>query len=103
MGTSKSDYLPDMTGLVSLVLDLHITHDLFDSTSDHSPNDHLHYRNDLGGSLNEIVTDKIRHYHIDYNNKRPIYVTSVFMTVIATTSTHRETDSFFSTSGVQIE
>ena len=80
---------------------LSITHEHWGSSSDHSPNDHLHYRNDLGGSLNEIVADKIRHYNIDYNNIRPFYVTSVFMTV--SFPTHRETNRFFPTSGVQIE
>ncbi len=74
---------------------------------------HLHYPNDIDRSLNESVTDKIRKYHTDYNNNPPNSIS--FMPVIASTSgrlhskfvhllflqTHRETDRFFATSGVQ--
>jgi hypothetical protein len=73
-----------------------------------------HYPNDVGDSLNQDVTDKIRKHHTDYNNNPPRPVS--FMTVIASTSgrlhsefirllflqTHRETDRFFATSGVQL-
>jgi hypothetical protein len=58
-------------GPVSLVLDLHITHDRFGSSSDLSINGHLHYPSDVDRSLNETVTDKIRKYHTDYNNNPP--------------------------------
>jgi len=103
-------------GPVSSVLVLHISHDRFGSTTDPSLNGHLHYPNDLDGSLNEDTTDKIRQYHTDYNNNRPsndIY----FMTSIGSTSgclhsefvcllfyiqTHRETDLFFAASGVHL-
>ncbi len=81
------------------MLNLHIAHDRFGSSSDPNLNDHLHYPNDIDKSLNEPATDKIRS----------------FMTVITSTSgrlhsefirllflqTHRETDRFFVASGVQ--
>ena len=94
------------SGSVPLVLDLHIVHDRFGSSSDPSINAHLHYPNDLGGSLNESVSDTIRQYLTDYNN-RPSNSFS-FMTSIPSTSgclhcelvsllflqNHRETDRF---------
>ena len=58
-------------GPVSLVMDLHIVHDRFGSSSDPSINGHLHYPNDIDGSLKEAATDKIRKYHTDYNNNPP--------------------------------
>ncbi len=71
--------------------------------------------NNLDGTLNESTTDKIRQYLSDYNN-RPSNSIS-FMTVITSTSgclhselvrllflqTHRETDRFFASSGVQLQ
>ena len=62
---------------------------------------------------NETVVDKIRKYHTDYNNNPPSVVS--FMSVIPSTSgrlhsefirllflqDHRETDRFFTVSGVQ--
>ena len=97
-----------------LVLDLLIAHDRFGSSSDPSINDHLHYPNDLDGSLKETVTDKIRQYHTDYNN-RPSNPIS-FIPAIPSTSgslhselvlllflqTHRETDRFCASSGVHL-
>ena len=97
-----------------LVMDLHIDHERFGSRSDPSMNGHLHYPHDLDGTLNEISADKIRQYHVDYND-RPSNTIS-FMTVITSTSdrlhgefvcllflqVHRETDRFFSASGVQL-
>ena len=97
-----------------LVLDLRIAHDRFGSSSDPSINGHLHYPNDLDGSLKEDAADKIRQYRADYNN-RPSNTIS-FMTAIASTSgrlhselvcllflqAHRETDRFFPASGVQL-
>ena len=77
-------YLASVSGPVPLVLDLCITHDRFGSSSDPSINGHLHYPNDLDGSLNEATTDKIRQYHTDYNN-RSSNPTS-FMTTITSTS-----------------
>ena len=59
-------YLVNESGPVPLVLDLHIVHDRFGSSSDPSINGHLHYPNDIDRSLNETVTDKIRKYHCDY-------------------------------------
>jgi hypothetical protein len=99
---------------VSLVLDLHITHERFGSRSDPSINGHLHYLNDLNRLLNETVTDKIRQYHTDYNNRSSNTIS--FMPDITSTSgclhsefvrhlfleAHRETDRFFATSGVQL-
>jgi hypothetical protein len=95
-------------------MDLHITHDRFGSSSDPSINGHLHYPNDLDGSLNEDAANKIRQYRADYNN-RPSNTIS-FIPAIASTSgclhselvrllffqTHRETDRFFAASGVQL-
>jgi hypothetical protein len=60
-------YLANATGPVPLVLDLHIAHDRFGSSSDPNINGHLHYPNDytydLDGSLNESSVTKIRQYH----------------------------------------
>jgi hypothetical protein len=74
----------------------------------------LHRRdpNDIDRSLNESTTDKIRKYRADYNNNQPSSV--AFMPIIVSTSgrlhsefvrllflqDHRETDRFFTTSGV---
>jgi hypothetical protein len=58
-------YLTNTVGPVSLVLDLHITHDRFDSRSDLYLNGHLHYPNNIDRSLNETDTDKIRKYRSD--------------------------------------
>jgi hypothetical protein len=69
---------------------------------------------DIDRSINEAVVDKIRKYHVDYNNNPPSVVS--FMTAIASTSgrlhiefirllflqAHRETDRFFVPSGVQL-
>ena len=63
--------------------------------------------------LNDVAIDKIRKYHADYNNRPPSAVS--FMTAITSTSgrlhsefvrllflqAHRETDRFFTASGVQ--
>ena len=90
------------------VLDLHITHDRFGSSSYPSLNGHLHYPNDIDKSLNESVTDKIQKYRSDYNNIPPTSVS--FMPAVASTSgrlhsefvrllflqVHRETDRFCS-------
>ncbi len=101
-------------GPVSLVLDLHITHKRFGSSSDPSINGHLRYPHDLDRPLNEAAADKIRQYRADYNN-RPSHVIA-FMPDTGSTSgrihcefvcllflqAHRETDSFLSASGVQL-
>jgi hypothetical protein len=67
-----------------LVLDLHIAHDRFGSSSDLNLNGHLHYPNDIDGSLNEAAADKIRKNRADYNNNPPD--TTSFMPAVATTS-----------------
>ena len=76
-------YLVNETDPVPLVLDLHIVHDRFGSSSDPSINGHLHYPNDIDRSLNEVVTDKIRKYRGDYNNNPPSSV--AFIPTIAST------------------
>ena len=105
-------YLVNAEGPGSLVLDLRITHDRWGSSSDPSINGHLHYPNDIDRSLNEAAADKIRKYHTDYNPPNDIS----FMSAIASTSgrlhcefvcllflqDHRETDRFFTDSGVQV-
>ncbi len=63
-------YLANSAGPVPLVLDLHIAHDRFGSSSDPSLHGHLHYPNDIDKSLNEAATDKIRKHRFDYNNKQ---------------------------------
>jgi hypothetical protein len=77
-------YLENAAGLVSLVMDLHIIHDRFGSTSDPSLNGHLHYPNDLDKTLNVTVTDKIRKDRSDYNNNPPTSVS--FMSSVTNTS-----------------
>ncbi len=86
----------------------------FGSNSDPGFHGHLHYPNDLNGSLNEETTDKIRQYRSDYNH-RPSNDIS-FMSAISGTSgslhsesvrllllqTHRETDRIFASSGLQL-
>ena len=100
-------YLPNVSDPVSLVLDLHLAHDRFGSTSDPTLNGHLKYPNDLDRSLNVTVTDKIRKYRVDHNKNPPNAIS--FIPVIPSTSgrlhsefvrllflqTHRETDLFF--------
>jgi hypothetical protein len=106
-------YLENEAGPVPLVLDLRIDHDRFGSRSDPGLNGHLHYPNDIDKSLNEAAADKIRKYRSDYNHNPPSSVS--FMPDVASTSGRlhcefirllflqvlRETDRFFSTSGVQ--
>jgi hypothetical protein len=98
---------------VPLVLDLRITHERVGRSSDLSLNGNLRYPNDNDRSLNETTTDKILKYHADYNNNPPVAV--AFMPAITSTSgrlhsefirllflqAHRETDRFFTASGVQ--
>ncbi len=55
-------YLANAAGPVPLVLDLHISHERFGSSSDPSINGHLPYPNDTDRSLNEVVVNKIRKY-----------------------------------------
>jgi hypothetical protein len=108
-------YLVNTVNPVPLVLDLHIDHDRFGSSSDPTLNGTLHYPNpnDIDKSLNDSPPDKIRKYRADYNNNPPNTISS--MTVITSTSgrlhsefirllflqAHRETDRFFATSEVQ--
>jgi hypothetical protein len=103
-------YLANTGGPGPLVMDLHIVHDRFGSSTDPDLNGHLHYPNDIGRSLNESADDKIGNYRYDYNHNPPNVIS--FMTAIVSTSgslhsefvrllllqTHRETDLFFPTS-----
>ena len=96
---------------VPLVLDLRLTHDRFDSSSDPTLNGRLHC-NDIDKSLNESVNDKIRKYRADYHNNPSNDV--VIMSAIVGKNgrlhsdfirllflqAHRETDRFFAVSGV---
>ena len=56
----------DVSGTVSLVLDLCITHERWGSTS--NLYGHLHYprTDDIDRPLNEVDTDKIRDHRADY-------------------------------------
>jgi hypothetical protein len=96
------------------VLDLRITHERFGSSSDPSVNGHLCYPNDVPRSLNEDADNKSRKYRADSNNNPPNSIS--FMPAIPSTSgrlhsefvrllflqAHRETDRFFTDSGVQL-
>ena len=58
-------YLVNETSPVTLVRDLHVTHDRFGRSSDPNLNEHLHYPNRIDRSLNEAAADKIRKYRVD--------------------------------------
>ncbi len=104
--------LVNASGPVPLVLDLRLAHDRFGSSSNPDLDGKFYWPNDMDKSLNESDDDKIRKYHGDYNNN-PNAIS--FMPAIASTSgrlhhefirilflqVHRETDRFFTTSGVQ--
>ncbi len=108
-------YLANAAGPVPLVLDLRIAHERFGRSSDPSLNGHLHYPNDIDRSLNKYADDKIRKYRVDHNNNHPKVIS--FIPAIASTSgrihsdfvlllflqPHRETDRFFTPSGVHLE
>jgi hypothetical protein len=80
----------NVSGPVPLVLDLHITHERWGSSSDPSINRHLSYRNDVDRSLNQTDVDKIRKYRADYNNNPP-NVISVMSGILSTSGRlHRE-------------
>ena len=105
-------YLPNESGPVPLVSDLHVS-----MTVSEVPLTlvlmETYYPNNIDRSLNEVTDDKIRKYHTDYN-KNPSNTIS-FMPSIPSTSgrlhnefvrllflqDHRETDRFFTVSGVQ--
>ncbi len=107
-------YLANEADPVPLVLDLRITHDRVESSTDPKLNGLLKYPNNLDQSLNDATTDKIRKYRADYNNRPPSVVS--FMPAIASTSgrlhsefvrllflqAHRETYRFFAASGVHL-
>jgi hypothetical protein len=107
-------YLANEAGPVPLVLDLRIVHDRVGSSTDPTLNGHFKCPNNLDQSLNDAAADKIRKYRADYNTRSPSVVS--FMPVIDSTSgrlqsefvrllflqAHRETDRFFTASGVQL-
>ena len=67
-----SGYLTNVAGSVSLVMDLHIAHDRWGSTSNPSLTGQFHYPTDFVFSfrpLNETVADKNLQYRADYNNR----------------------------------
>jgi hypothetical protein len=108
-------YLSNVADPVSVVLELRVAHDRVGSSADPALNGHLRYPNNLDQSLNDTADDKIRRYRADYGNNPPRGVG--FMPIIAGTSwrlhsefirilflqAHRETDRFFSSSGVLSE
>ena len=59
-------YLANQAGPVSLVLDLRITHERVNRSSDLGLNGHLRYPNDNDRSLNEAAAEKILKYRADY-------------------------------------
>ena len=107
-------YLTKTEGPVTLVLDLRIAHDRWESNSNPSLNGYLHYPTDIDRKLNETTTDKILQYRTDYNN-RPSHFISFMPTIPGTArhllcgfvnllflQTHRETDRFLGDSEVQV-
>jgi hypothetical protein len=109
-----SGYLANAAGPVPWVLDLHIAHERWGSSSDPSKNGHLHYPNAVDWSLNEAAADKIRAYRADYNDRPSNFIS--FMPASASPSgrlnsefvrllfsqAHRETDRYFAASRVQL-
>jgi hypothetical protein len=91
-------YLANVSGPVSLVLDLRVTHDRCGSSDDPALNGHLRYPNNLDQSLNDTVADKLRKYRPDYNFNPTRGVG--FMSVIASTSGSRPDYNFNPTRGV---
>ncbi len=55
-------YLTNVTGPVSLVLDLRVPHDRVDSSTDPILNGHLRYPNNLDQSLNDTDAAKLRKF-----------------------------------------
>jgi hypothetical protein len=105
-------YLTNTTGPVPLVMDLRIPHDRVGSRTDPTLHGHLRYPNNLHKSLNDAATYKIRKYRTDYNNNPPIVVSLMpactsgrlhieFIRLLFLQA-HRETDRFFTSSGVQL-
>jgi hypothetical protein len=56
-------YLANVTGPVSLALDLRIVHDRVGSSTDPTLNGQIRYPNNLDQSLNDTRADKVRKYH----------------------------------------
>ncbi len=64
-------YLENVTGPVTMVLDLRITHDRVGSSTDPTLNGQLRYPNNLDQSFNDTAVDKVRKYHAYYNMNHP--------------------------------
>ena len=62
-------YLANAAGKMPLVLDLHIAHERWGSSSNPRLHGQLHYPADLDRPLNEAAADKILQYRADYNNR----------------------------------
>jgi hypothetical protein len=75
-------YLPNTSDPVSLVLDLRLDHDRWDSSPDPNLNGNLHYPNDKDRSLIEAAADKIRKYRSDYNNRPPNPISFMFLLLV---------------------
>ena len=71
---------------------IRLDHERWGSSADPNLNGNLHYPNDKDRSLNEAAGNKILEYRTDYNKR---FVRLLFL------QTHRETERFFSVSGVQ--
>ena len=69
---------------MSLVLDLHITHERWGSSSNPSLNGQLHYPTDLDKTINETAADKNLQYRADYHNRPSNAIT--FVPAIPSTS-----------------
>ena len=83
----------NVSGPVSLVLDLLITHERWGSRSDPSINGHLHYPNDVDRSLNDSFMSVIA------STSGRLHSEFVFLLFL---QVHWETDRFFAVSGVQL-
>ncbi len=94
-------------------MDLCIAHERWGSRSNPILNGHLHYPTDIDRTLHEHA-DKILQYRPDYSN-RPSHSISFMSDIVSTSDrlhcefvlllflqTHRESDRFLSSSGVQV-
>ena len=86
-------YLSNAAGPVPFVMDLHVAHERWGSSSNPSLSGHLHYPADIDRTLNEAAVDKVLQYRADYNN-RPFHAIA-FMPAIACTSAIASTPSIF--------
>jgi hypothetical protein len=101
---------------VPFVLDLRIAHERFGSNSDPSINGHLHYPNNLDGSLNEAAAAQIKYDNTSltiiivpltlsplcllFLVRLGVYIVNFVRLLFL--QAHRETDRFFAASGFQL-